>query len=112
MRLFGQWVEMAQHLAGPLGVVLLIGTVGAYLFVILSSLGQTMGRVLRQWGIGYSLYLLIFFTSQTSTFRLLLPLFPHCDAVCPETLVDCAFQCDGSLVTTINLVVASPMVLL
>ncbi|RAD63171.1 hypothetical protein DN508_36055, partial [Burkholderia multivorans] len=44
--------------------------------LILSPAGARMGRTLQLFCLAYGIYLLIFFTPQTSTLRLLLPLFP------------------------------------
>ena len=43
---------------------------------ILSPAGAAMGRVCRQFTLAYGVYLLLFFTPQTSTLRLMLPMFP------------------------------------
>ena len=75
-RIFGQWADRAERLAGPFGLVILAVAIAAFLVVIFGPVGRTMGRVSQQWVIGYTLYLLLFFTPQTSTFRLFLPLFP------------------------------------
>src|SRR5699024_3095145 len=56
--------------------VLLIIVVAGMLALIFSPAGARMGRTLQLFCLGYGLYLLIFFNPQTSTLRLLLPLFP------------------------------------
>ena len=71
-----QWVAQAINLIGPLGPVLLIIVVAGMLALIFSPAGARMGRTLQLFCLGYGLYLLIFFNPQTSTLRLLLPLFP------------------------------------
>ncbi|MGO3178271.1 MAG: hypothetical protein ACTIJR_01740, partial [Brevibacterium linens] len=71
-----QWVARSISLIGPLGPVLLVIVVAGMLALIFSPAGAHMGRTLQLFCLGYGLYLLIFFNPQTSTLRLLLPLFP------------------------------------
>jgi hypothetical protein len=71
-----QWVDRSIGLVGPSGPVLLIIVVAGMLALIFSPAGAHMGRTLQLSCLGYGLYLLIFFNPQTSTLRLLLPLFP------------------------------------
>ncbi|WP_436326445.1 hypothetical protein [Brevibacterium sp. FAM 27836] len=71
-----QWVAQSINLIGPLGPVLLIIVVAGMLALIFSPAGARMGRTLQLFCLGYGIYLLIFFNPQTSTLRLLLPLFP------------------------------------
>src|SRR5699024_1837125 len=71
-----EWVAQASNLIGPRGPVLLIVVVAGMLALIFSPAGARMGRTLQLFCLGYGLYLLTFFNPQTSTLRLLLPLFP------------------------------------
>ncbi|RBP66292.1 Gpi18-like mannosyltransferase [Brevibacterium sanguinis] len=71
-----QWLAAANGLVGPFGPLLLFGLVAGMLALIFSPAGARMGRTLQLFCVGYGVYLLIFFTPQTSTLRLLLPLFP------------------------------------
>ncbi|WP_309131671.1 hypothetical protein [Brevibacterium sp.] len=71
-----QWLAAANGLAGPFGPLLLFGVIAGMLALIFSPAGARMGRTLQLYCLGYGIYLLIFFTPQTSTLRLLLPLFP------------------------------------
>lgn len=71
-----QWLAQANSLVGPFGPLLLIGVVAGMLALIFSPAGARMGRTLQLFCLAYGVYLLIFFTPQTSTLRLLLPLFP------------------------------------
>src|SRR5699024_12010535 len=71
-----QWGAQAINLVGPLGPVLLIIVVAGMRALIFSPAGARMGRTLQLFCLGDGLYLLIFFNPQTSTLRLLLPLFP------------------------------------
>lgn len=75
-RVLVQWVEKAQALTGPFGAPLLILVVVLFFAAILSPAGRSMGRVGQQFIIGYGVYLLLFFTPQTSTLRLMLPMLP------------------------------------
>ncbi|MDN6372281.1 MAG: hypothetical protein L0K12_05070 [Brevibacterium aurantiacum] len=71
-----QWLAQANSLIGPLGPVLLFVVIAGMLALIFSPAGAKMGRTLQYFCLAYGVYLLIFFTPQTSTLRLLLPLFP------------------------------------
>lgn len=71
-----QWFARAETLAGPFGPVLLFAVVGGMLWFVFSRPASVMGRTLQLWCLCYMIYLLLFFNPQTSTFRLLLPLFP------------------------------------
>ena len=71
-----QWLAQANSLIGPLGPVLLFLVIAGMLALIFSPAGARMGRTMQYFCLGYGVYLLIFFTPQTSTLRLLLPLFP------------------------------------
>ncbi|MYM20783.1 hypothetical protein GSY69_12630, partial [Brevibacterium sp. 5221] len=71
-----QWVDRAEGLVGGFGIPLLLVTVALFVGAILSPAGAAMGRVCRQFTLAYGVYLLLFFTPQTSTLRLMLPMFP------------------------------------
>lgn len=71
-----QWVAQSINLVGPLGPVLLAIVLVGMLALVFSPAGAHMGRTMQLFCLGYGLYLLIFFNPQTSTLRLLLPLFP------------------------------------
>lgn len=72
-----QWFDMSRIVAGDIiGPLLLLGLIGGFAFLIVSPAGLQLGRELRFFTIAYAVYLFIFFNPQTSTFRLLLPLFP------------------------------------
>lgn len=73
---FVQWLGQANSLIGPLGPVLLFVVIAGMLALIFSPAGARMGRTMQLFCLGYGIYLLIFFMPQTSTLRLLLPLFP------------------------------------
>ncbi|MCI2265702.1 hypothetical protein [Sediminivirga luteola] len=70
-----QWFAQAENLMGPAGWVVLVALL-AGLGWVLAVPGRRLGADLQYWCGAYALYLLLFFTPQTSTFRLLIPLFP------------------------------------
>ena len=74
--LFVQWIDRADHMAGPMGTVMFLALLVVGGVILFTEPGKAIGHVNRQFVLGYSVYLLLFFTPQTSTFRLLLPLFP------------------------------------
>ncbi|WP_019160016.1 hypothetical protein [Brevibacterium senegalense] len=71
-----QWVTAGERWLGPLSVVGLLVLVAGMIALLVSPAGRTMGSTMQQFCWGYGIYLLLFFTPQTSTLRLLLPLFP------------------------------------
>ena len=76
------WVLGADFwLPGGLGVVLLILLVGVFVAFMFSPWVRRLGVDIRFWVAGYVLYLLAVFFPQSSTFRLLLPIFPLWGAV-------------------------------
>jgi len=74
---FTSWVQGAQFwLPGPVGIIVLIVLVGGFFAFLFSPLARRLGPTLRIWAASYALYLLAVFFPQSSTFRLLIPLFP------------------------------------
>ncbi|MDK1327098.1 hypothetical protein [Arthrobacter sp. zg-Y1143] len=74
---FKPWLTMSQHLFGSVfGPVLLAVLVLAAAVYLSSASVRRLGLELQLWCASYVLYLLVFLNPQTSTFRLLLPLFP------------------------------------
>lgn len=71
-----QWVDAGERWLGPFSGLALVLLVGGMIALLVSPAGRTMGRTMQQFCWGYGIYLLLFFTPQTSTLRLLLPLFP------------------------------------
>lgn len=71
-----QWFARGNDLVGPFGPVLLFATIALMLALIYSPAGRQMGRTLQHFCLAYGIYILLFFNPQTSTLRLLLPLFP------------------------------------
>ena len=74
---FKPWFDSGILLFGPeLGVVAPFVFVAAFVLVMMSRPVRALGLELRLWCACYLGYLLIFLHPQTSTFRMLLPLFP------------------------------------
>lgn len=77
LTLFLPWASASVHLLGPvLGPIALVALVSAFAVILLSPAGRRLGLTLRLWCAAYLLYLAAFWNPQTSTFRILLPLFP------------------------------------
>ena len=79
---FTSWVQGASFwMPGPLGLVVLgVVVVGFFASLFLPSV-RRLGGTLRIWLASYGLYLLAVFFPQSSTFRLLIPLFPLAGAL-------------------------------
>lgn len=74
---FKPWFDTGRMLFGPvLGVLAPFAFAGLYVLVMISRPVRALGTELRLWCACYMGYLLVFLHPQTSTFRLLLPLFP------------------------------------
>lgn len=79
---FTPWVKAAGFWAGqwgiplPLLVVILVLVVAGFFVVLFTRPAKRLGVDLRFWIASYALYLLAVFFPQSSTFRLLVPLFP------------------------------------
>ena len=74
---FTPWIEGANWwFPGGLGVALLVISVIALGVLLLGPWGRRLGVDLRLWSLAYALYLLAVFFPQSSTWRLLMPLFP------------------------------------
>ena len=77
LELFVPWFETGAFLFGPVG-----GTLAPFVLVAVAALGLTStavrrtGLELQLWCAAYILYLLAVLHPQTSTFRMMLPLFP------------------------------------
>lgn len=77
LTLFRPWLDASAGLLGPvLGPLVLAALVGGIAAVLLSPAGRRLGLPLQLWCAAYLLYLAAFWNPQTSTFRILLPLFP------------------------------------
>lgn len=74
---FTPWVDGANWwFPGGSGIVLLVVAVLAFAALMLSPWARRTSVDLRLWGVAYALYLLAVFFPQSSTWRLLMPLFP------------------------------------
>ncbi|QCO99242.1 hypothetical protein FCN77_17970 [Arthrobacter sp. 24S4-2] len=74
---FKPWFDTGIQLFGPvLGVLAPFVFVAAFGLLMTSSPVVALGAELRLWCVCYMGYLLVFLHPQTSTFRMLLPLFP------------------------------------
>jgi hypothetical protein len=74
---FKPWFDTGQMLFGPvLGILAPFVFVAAFALLMLSKPVRALGTELRLWCTCYMGYLLVFLHPQTSTFRMLLPLFP------------------------------------
>ncbi len=70
------WASAMLGLPGWIGVVALVVILAAFAVLLFSPAVRRLGVDLRFWIVAYSLYLLAVFFPQSSTFRLLMPLFP------------------------------------
>ncbi|MFJ3031229.1 hypothetical protein ACIP5Z_00220 [Rothia terrae] len=74
--LFAPWIEQSKHYLGVFGPLLLAALVVAFFGVLLSPLtSRTLAPALRLWCASFAVYLLLFWFPQSSTFRMMLPLF-------------------------------------
>lgn len=74
---FKPWFDTGQMLFGPvLGILAPFVFVGLFAALMFSKPVRALGTELRLWCTCYMGYLLVFLQPQTSTFRMLLPLFP------------------------------------
>ena len=74
---FKPWFDTGVQLFGPaLGLLAPFVFVAAFALLMMSRPVAALGAELRLWCVCYMGYLLVFLHPQTSTFRMLLPLFP------------------------------------
>jgi hypothetical protein len=74
---FKPWFDTGRMLFGPvLGVLAPFVFTALFVLVMISRPVRALGTELRLWCACYMGYLLVFLHPQTSTFRMLLPLFP------------------------------------
>jgi hypothetical protein len=74
---FTPWVQGADYwFPSGAGIPLLVLVVVGFAALLLGPWGRRIGVDLRLWGLAYALYLLAVFFPQSSTWRLLMPLFP------------------------------------
>jgi hypothetical protein len=70
------WASAMLGIPGWVGVVVLVVLIAVFSVLLFSPAVRRLGVDLRFWIAAYSLYLLAVFFPQSSTFRLLMPLFP------------------------------------
>jgi hypothetical protein len=75
------WANTMLGVPGWIGVIALVVIVALYAVLLFSPAVRRLGVDLRLWVAAYSLYLFAVFFPQSSTFRLLMPLFPLLGAV-------------------------------
>jgi hypothetical protein len=74
---FTSWFQSGEWWLGqPLGLIAVIALVGAFVLVLASPAVRRLGVDIRLWSASYALYLFAVFFPQSSTFRILAPLFP------------------------------------
>lgn len=79
---FLPWIQGAGFwVPGPLGIVLLVLAVAAFAAVMFSPPVKRLGVDIRLWLGSFVLYILAVFFPQSSTFRILMPVFPILGAV-------------------------------
>ena len=70
------WSNTMLGLPGWLGIAVLVIVLALFAICLFSPAVRRLGVDLRFWIVAYALYLLAVFFPQSSTFRLLMPLFP------------------------------------
>ena len=74
---FTPWIQGFHWWFGPVyGTIFLVALVVAFALILFTPLVKRLGVDLRLWLASYALYLLAVFFPQSSTFRLLAPMFP------------------------------------
>ena len=74
---FTAWFQSGDWWLGqPLGTIAVIALISAFAVLVASPAVGRLGTDIRLWSISYALYLLAVFFPQSSTFRILAPLFP------------------------------------
>jgi hypothetical protein len=74
---FTPWVQAAEYWwHSPVAYAVFAGCLAAFLAVIFAPASRRLGLDMRLWMFSYSLYLLAVFFPQSSTFRILAPMFP------------------------------------
>ncbi len=85
---FEAWSAAASRWVGPWGpLLLLLVVLGLAACLLLVPSVRRLGTDVRIWLATYAAYLLAVFDPQSSTFRLLLPLFPLVGAVTPRSRI-------------------------
>jgi len=75
--LFSAWFQSGVWwLGSPWGIVVVMALILAFAVLLFTPMVRSLGVDLRLWVARYGLYLLAVFFPQSSTFRLLMPMFP------------------------------------
>jgi hypothetical protein len=83
----GNWWLNSQS-GFPIGGLVVLLVIGAFALALFIAPVRRLGADLRLWVLSYGLYLLAVFFPQSSTFRLLMPMFPLLGAVAqPKSVV-------------------------
>lgn len=75
------WIGVTDALAPWLGAALVLLLVAAFALAMLTPAARRLDTDLRLWVVSYAVYLLAVFFPQSSTFRLLMPMFPLAGAL-------------------------------
>ncbi|WP_307807368.1 hypothetical protein [Naasia sp. SYSU D00948] len=79
---FAPWFQAFDfYLGAPLGAIVVVLIVGAFALSLVLPSVRRLGVEMRLWVVSYALYLLAVFFPQSSTFRLLIPMFPLAGAL-------------------------------
>lgn len=79
---FTPWFQGAGFwIPGPLGIVIVVAVILAFFAILVLPATRQLGSTLRIWVASYGIYLLAVFFPQSSTFRLLIPMFPLAGAL-------------------------------
>jgi hypothetical protein len=74
---FTAWFQSGDWWLGqPLGTIAVVALIVGFGLVVASPAVRRLGIDIRLWSVSYALYLLAVFFPQSSTFRILAPLFP------------------------------------
>lgn len=74
---FTAWFQAGDWWLGqPLGTIAVVALILGFALLVASPAARRLGLDIRLWSVSYSLYLLAVFFPQSSTFRILAPLFP------------------------------------
>lgn len=74
---FTAWFQAGHWWVGqPLGTIAVVALILGFALLVASPAARRLGLDIRLWSVSYALYLLAVFFPQSSTFRILAPMFP------------------------------------